>query len=337
MKKLFFIFFLSLLLKNTVFCLDYDTIVTATWIGEYTGFDPQTSEFLTVRRKLIIEEFDNFYCDTLWGTPSGDDEIIFETEYGTWSITFDQDSIQWSPIVSKRINISTQELEEYERGNHGTLLDFNQECDQWNMEDENMQVNYIMQIDEQISKPGPVVGEIYPQTEIIYTYATSPAISSLGHTIEYQFNFNDELSSWSTDTTATYEFEEADSIYIFVTARSENHTEKTAVSDTLWVYPGYEPLNIEVNSNNVSLEEQGKEFYFRQQGTSTLFSYILPYDAMINLSVYNLKGQLIETLVNQKQINGSHTIEWNNNAETGIYIAVLRFDTYSKILKININ
>ncbi|MCF7911247.1 MAG: carboxypeptidase regulatory-like domain-containing protein [Candidatus Cloacimonetes bacterium] len=53
---------------------------------------------------------------------------------------------------------------------------------------------------------------------------------------------------------------------------------------------------------------------------TTMFSYNIPEGGMVNLSIYNVKGQLVETLVNSHQDAGEHTINWSaDNQSSGIY------------------
>ena len=59
---------------------------------------------------------------------------------------------------------------------------------------------------------------------------------------------------------------------------------------------------------------------------TTTITYQLPKASQIRLTVYNLLGQEVRTLVNTKQAAGSYSIEWNsrdNNNElvpTGVYV-----------------
>ena len=53
---------------------------------------------------------------------------------------------------------------------------------------------------------------------------------------------------------------------------------------------------------------------------ATTINYNLSQNSNVLLQVYNLKGQLIETLVNQNQAAGQHSVTWNAvNQSSGIY------------------
>ena len=52
----------------------------------------------------------------------------------------------------------------------------------------------------------------------------------------------------------------------------------------------------------------------------TVISYQLPVISEVNLSIYNLLGQKVTTLVNETQQVGSYQVEWDaNEMASGIY------------------
>ena len=71
----------------------------------------------------------------------------------------------------------------------------------------------------------------------------------------------------------------------------------------------------------------------------TNIAYTLAKPSKVNLKVYNLKGQLVKTLVNEKQTTGNHKVVWNgkNNQNravaSGIYFIRIDTDNYSKTHK----
>ncbi len=59
----------------------------------------------------------------------------------------------------------------------------------------------------------------------------------------------------------------------------------------------------------------------------TSIIYTLSKDTQVNLSIYNLSGQLVQTLVNEQQYAGKFIISWSaQNLPSGIYIAQLMVD-----------
>jgi len=62
----------------------------------------------------------------------------------------------------------------------------------------------------------------------------------------------------------------------------------------------------------------------------TTISYQLPQSAIVNLSIYNITGQLIETLVNSRKSPGYHSVQWNiNGVGSGMYFYKITAGEYS--------
>jgi len=51
---------------------------------------------------------------------------------------------------------------------------------------------------------------------------------------------------------------------------------------------------------------------------STTISYLLENDAAVNVTVYNLKGQIVRQLLNESRIAGSHRVQWNGMDDSGL-------------------
>ncbi|NQV19234.1 MAG: T9SS type A sorting domain-containing protein [Armatimonadetes bacterium] len=67
---------------------------------------------------------------------------------------------------------------------------------------------------------------------------------------------------------------------------------------------------------------------------TTTISFSLQNNSNVELSVYNIKGQLVETLVNDYKPAGEHSIVWNaENQASGIYFYKLKAGEYSKTKK----
>ncbi len=91
------------------------------------------------------------------------------------------------------------------------------------------------------------------------------------------------------------------------------------------------------NDNNiVTMEDRLGTNYPNPFNPTTTISYNLAGDNFVELSVYNLKGQLVRTLVDSRQTAGTHSVEWNgkdNNhkaVSSGIYFYKMQVkDGYS--------
>ena len=66
----------------------------------------------------------------------------------------------------------------------------------------------------------------------------------------------------------------------------------------------------------------------------TVIRYNIPEDSFIELSIYNLKGQLVETLLNNPVEQGYHTTLWDaNNVSSGVYFIRMKSPTYQNVIK----
>jgi len=67
---------------------------------------------------------------------------------------------------------------------------------------------------------------------------------------------------------------------------------------------------------------------------STMIRYQLPKNDFVELSVYNISGQKIATLVNQQQAAGNYQVSWQaDNLTSGIYYYKLRTKGYGQVKK----
>ncbi|MFQ5770182.1 MAG: T9SS type A sorting domain-containing protein [bacterium] len=69
----------------------------------------------------------------------------------------------------------------------------------------------------------------------------------------------------------------------------------------------------------------------------TTISFQLPQTATVTISVYNTKGQLVQTLVNEQKSSGLHFITWDvNGISSGIYFYKITAGKYSAVKKCTI-
>ena len=77
---------------------------------------------------------------------------------------------------------------------------------------------------ESITTPGTITGEASPIQNVWYSYTVGTATSSLGHTVEYSFDWGDGYSSsFSTMTSASHAWSSTGQRSISVTARCQTH------------------------------------------------------------------------------------------------------------------
>ena len=49
----------------------------------------------------------------------------------------------------------------------------------------------------------------------------------------------------------------------------------------------------------------------------TTLYYDLPEDALVNITIYNMMGRVVKTLVNDQQTAGYKSLQWNANNDVG--------------------
>ena len=68
---------------------------------------------------------------------------------------------------------------------------------------------------------------------------------------------------------------------------------------------------------------------------STQISYFVPKESMIDISVYDISGRLIETLVNELKNYGPHSIMWNASSQaSGVYFVRIKTDGFTNAQKV---
>ena len=71
----------------------------------------------------------------------------------------------------------------------------------------------------------------------------------------------------------------------------------------------------------------------------TEIKYELPIDEFAEITIYDIMGRNVKTLVSKNQVAGFHSIKWNatNNAgelvSAGMYFYTVKTDNFSKTLK----
>ena len=90
---------------------------------------------------------------------------------------------------------------------------------------------------ETVSTPGTPDGYQFPYVNTMEIYSTTGSTSSLGHTIEYSFDWGGGAPSpWSASTSASHSWSTAGSKTVTVTARCQTHPSISATSPGLSVY-----------------------------------------------------------------------------------------------------
>ena len=70
---------------------------------------------------------------------------------------------------------------------------------------------------------------------------------------------------------------------------------------------------------------------------TTKISYQLPHSSFVKLSVYDINGRFIESLVNEKKNVGYYTVEWSaEKVGSGIYFYRIDAGEFSSVRKCSV-
>ena len=95
-------------------------------------------------------------------------------------------------------------------------------------------------------------------------------------------------------------------------------------------------------SNNVIANFELFQNYPNPFNSSTKISYSIPISGNVQLKIFNMRGQLVNELVNEYQQTGQHNIEWNgtdfvgNKVTSGVYICKIKSLTTTKFINMTL-
>lgn len=95
--------------------------------------------------------------------------------------------------------------------------------------------------------------------------------------------------------------------------------------------PGVIYFNLFTENNFILIPSQSFLFqnYPNPFNSTTTIKFNLPYDTHVNISIYNITGQLVKTVLNENKGAGNHSLIWNGKNEknesvgSGVYIYIL--------------
>lgn len=95
-----------------------------------------------------------------------------------------------------------------------------------------------------------------------------------------------------------------------------------------------------VNESGRPTEYRLKSNYPNPFNPATMIQYDLKETGNVSINIFNIKGQLIRTLVNEWKESGSHQIIWDGktnsgiSATTGVYMTVMQVNDYRTSIKV---
>ena len=158
----------------------------------------------------------------------------------------------------------------------------------------------------------------------IITWGTGPGYYSLYNRFDNELNHIDSMIEWGSRGDKGFLVDDGYLVFCkwpFIT-----------VTKTL-----YQPVGVDDNvvpSNNIFLSNYPNPF-----NPNTIISFSIPEKSEVELNIFNIKGQLIKTLIDETQIAGEHSIIWDGRNESnqlvssGIYFYKLETKNISEIKK----
>ena len=114
---------------------------------------------------------------------------------------------------------------------------------------------------------------------------------------------------------------------------------QAAPSTVIQIVPTEELPPASPEANDVNLRTIPTSYALEQNypnpfNPTTIINYALPAQAFVRLTVYNVLGQEVETLVNEMQDAGNRSVEFNaNNLPSGLYFYKITAGTFSDMKK----
>ncbi len=93
---------------------------------------------------------------------------------------------------------------------------------------------------------------------------------------------------------------------------------------------------VEIDVTSVS-EFSLSQNYPNPFNPSTTIEFNIPEQGLVNLSIFNMLGEKVGTIVNEVLSSGNHKIEFNaSHLASGIYLVKMSSGSFSKVIKINL-
>lgn len=100
---------------------------------------------------------------------------------------------------------------------------------------------------------------------------------------------------------------------------------------------GVDPRDVKDSAEDARILRQFSLFqnYPNPFNSTTRLKYGLPEDGLVNISVYDIFGRLVETLVSSNLVAGNHFVTWDANSESsGLYFIEMKSKGFTQVRKI---
>jgi hypothetical protein len=99
-------------------------------------------------------------------------------------------------------------------------------------------------------------------------------------------------------------------------------------------FSGFVPVDVKQETSKLPASYQLGQNYPNPFNPSTIITYSIPKESIVNLKIYNILGQEVKTLVNDSRMPGKYTVNFNaSNLSSGVYFYSLRAGNYYLVKK----
>jgi hypothetical protein len=118
--------------------------------------------------------------------------------------------------------------------------------------------------------------------------------------------------------------------FVVMIALPVDNLARDIVSDVLDINTSAGDFQVEIFFDNNLYSSSGIEIpavtkfngnYPNPFNPVTTFSYSLANESKVDLTIFNIKGQKVKTLIDEKQVAGVHQVIWDGTDENGKYIS----------------
>jgi PKD repeat protein len=157
---------------------------------------------------------------------------------------------------------------------------------------------------------------------------------SVGEIISYEWDFDNDGTIDSYELEPEYTYLDTGYYSVKLIIHDQDGTDEFLREDFIHVTNGSGVDNHELEIRNYKLMNHPNPF-----NPVTTISFSIPENKKVDLSLYNIKGQKVKTLIAEELSAGSHIVNWNgkdnNNKQvaSGIYFYKLKAGNYHKVKK----
>jgi plastocyanin len=158
------------------------------------------------------------------------------------------------------------------------------------------------------------------------TYSPNSLNVFVGDTIKWQGDFSmHPLSSTSVPSGAASFSQGAGSVCSYIVTTAGMYNYQCDFHFSAGMTGSFNALNLTNIKNNRTSNPKGifrlEQNFPNPFNPTTIISFDIPFQAIVSITVYNLIGQKVATLVNENMTAGSYSKLWNASAiPSGVYI-----------------